>query len=649
MMSYSAYVLLDRALPDLRDGLKPVHRRILYTMLLQKATKLTKSANISGAVMKLHPHGDSYGSMVGMVQKDRQAVPMLIGKGNFGNHTSRDLAPAASRYSEVKLSDIAIDMMQNFDKNVVDFIDNYDGTMKMPEVLPVKFPAILAYAQSGIGVGFSSSTASFNLNEICDSIIEYLKTGKKTILVPDFPTGGSIVNEPEVFKQINFEGNGTVKLRGTASIEGNEISITEIPYSTTREAIIEKIVELAKSGKMKEVIDVKDLTGLKGMYISVVARRGTDMETLLEKLYRFTPLQSTYSSNMNVLINDLPRVLGVWPIIEEWLSWRRECIQRGLEYDIKKMKSKLHLLRGLEKVLLDIDEAIEIIRRSKENEIEFNISSHFKVDEEQAKEISNMKLRNINKEYIVRKIKDIDDLEKTIKNYEGFIGNESKLNSIVIKGLNETKEKFGKARSAEIVDVTNAPAVRLVQEVPNYPIWIHLTKEGYIYKFRGTQEPSLKPGDEVLKMFETTNDSELLIFTADRICHKVSLSRVDEARVNQLGTFLPNMIRGNDIEIVNYSILDKKHKYVIAAYTNNRLTKINLESFNNSRSILKNAFNRNQELVDLITLEDDTKLKVVTDKTEIELDTTKLAATNSRGATGVYSTRKGTMKKIVVA
>src|SRR5699024_1229716 len=355
-----------------------------YSMLEQNATKFTKSANIAGAVMRLHPHGSSYGTMVSMVQTDKQLHPMLEGKGNFGQHTARDLAPAADRYSEVRLSKISLDMMKDFNKNIVNFIPNYDGSMMMPEVLPVKFPAILAYSQSGIGVGFSSSTMSFNLKELSKAIIKYLETNEKTILAPDFPTGRTIIKDEETFKQINEQGKGTVRIRGKAEIAGNEILITEIPYSTTREAIIERIEKLAKGRKLREVSDVKDLTGLKGMLIEVTARRGTDMEMLLEKLFRFTPPQSTYSANMNILVDDLPKVLGVWPIIDKWLDFRRSSIERSIIYDVKQLSKKLHLLKGLEKVLLDIDEAIEIIRTSSAEKIEINLQNKFEIDYDQA-------------------------------------------------------------------------------------------------------------------------------------------------------------------------------------------------------------------------------------------------------------------------
>ncbi|UDY80731.1 DNA gyrase subunit A [Geobacillus phage GR1] len=651
MMSYSAYVLLDRALPDLRDGLKPVHRRILYTMYMEKAFRFTKSANISGSVMRIHPHGDSYGTMVGMVQKDRHSHPWLIGKGNFGNYTSRDLAPAASRYSEVKLSDISIDMMKDFEKNIVDFVDNYDGTIKIPEVLPVKFPAILAYAQSGIGVGFSSSTPSFNLSEICDAVIKYLKTNKKTTLVPDFATGGYIVKEPEIFEQINNEGTGTVKIRGKAEIEGNEILITEIPYSTTREAIIEKIVELAKNGKLKEVTDVKDLTGLKGMLITITARRGTDMKLLLEKLYRFTPLQSTYSSNMNILVNDLPRVLGVWNIIDEWLKWRRSSLQRSLTYDIKKMSERLHILRGLEKVLLDIDKAIDIIRKSKEDMIEKNLQNHFKIDEEQAKEVANMKLRNINKDYIIKKIKDIDELEKKIEDYKDLVGKEERLNGLIIEDLKETKEKYGRPRQTGIIELTNVKPIRLVQEVevPDYPVKVHLTKEGYAYKFKNfEQEPFLKPGDKVIQVFEATNKSEVVMITDACMAYKIELSRLEESKNNSLGTYLMNIFDLENENVVNYTIYDDKRKFLIIAYKNNRIAKVDMKVFSGRRKVLKYGYKEGQEVVDMITLDKEVTLKLKTTRTEVKINTKDLTMISSRATPGTYATRRGELEKVEV-
>lgn len=650
MLEYSAYVLLDRALPDLRDGLKPVYRRILYSMYLMKATKLTKSANVVGQVMKLHPHGSSYGSVVGMVQKDRNPIPLLEGKGNFGQYSSRDLAPAADRYSEVKLAEIAIDMMKDFEKNIVNFVDNYDGTLKMPEVLPTKFPSILTMAQSGIGVGFSSSTVSFNLNEVCDSVIKFIKTKKHTLLVPDFATGGSIVNEPEVFQSINALGTGSVKLRGKAEIEGNEILITEIPYSTTREAIIEKVIQLAKSGRLKEVTDIKDLTGLKGMLISVTARRGTDMQQLLQKLYQFTPLQSTYSSNMNILVNDLPKVLGVHKVIEEWIAWRRESIKRAMIYDIQKMSKKLHLLRGLEKVLLDIDRAIEIIRYSEEKYIIQLLIDAFSIDEVQANEVADMKLRHINREYIIKRIKDIAKLEEDINEYKEIVESEKRLNLLIINGLEETKEKFGKARKTKIIEISNAPVIRLEQpEVESYPVTIHLTKDGYAYKFKGNQQPTLKPGDEVLRTFETTNDAMILVFLKDAVAHKFPISKIEETRAGNLGSYIPALLRDNDIEIVSYSVLDDKHKILIAAYTNNRIVKIDLSQYDGSRWVIKNAYRtKGQDLLDLITLKEDTKLKLTTDRIELEIDTAELQFL-AKIATGNYQTRKGTAIKIELA
>lgn len=649
MLGYAASVLLDRAIPDIRDGFKPSVRRILYSMYLQKAFHLVKSANAAGSVMRLHPHGSTYGVMVGMVQRDNQSIPLLSGKGNFGQHTSRDLMPGADRYTEVKLSEISIDMMKDFNKGLVNFIDNYDGTIRMPEVLPVKFPSILAYCQSGIGVGFSSSIASYNLNELCDATIKYIKTGNHDILVPDFATGGYILNEENVFNQINKTGTGTIKLRGKAEINGNEILITEIPYTTTREAIIEKIIDLAKTQKLKEVVDVKDLTGLKGLLIEVTARRGTDMNLLLQKLYQFTPLQSTHSSNMNILVDNLPKVLGVHQVIEKWIDWRRSCIKRSVSYDIQKMKEKLHILQGLEKVLVDIDKAIEIIRTSKEDLIEINLGKYFGIDYEQASEVSNMKLRNINKDYIIKKIKDIHKLNDDILEYQEILGDDKKIDQLVIDGLEETKSKYGKPRLTQIIEVAPVQQIVIEENIPNYLAHVYVTKDGYCYKFKNNQEPNLKPGDEVLHYFETMNDAELIVFGEDILCYKIKLSSIEETKAGSLGVYIPTVLRVNDLKIVSYSIYDDQRKFIIIAYDNNKVAKISMKVFEGNRRVLKRAYNEKQKVVNILTLKDEEKLKITTDKTLVEINTTDLPLASSRVTPGIYSTRKGKMIKIEVA
>ncbi|MDG0860346.1 DNA gyrase/topoisomerase IV subunit A [Staphylococcus equorum] len=649
MMNYSAYILLNRAIPRLEDGLKPVHRRILYTMYRQNAVNFTKSAHVSGETMKIHPHGDSYGSAVGLVQKDRHLVPMLTGKGNFGMSTSRDLQPAASRYTEIKLSEIAKDMMKDFDKNIVDFVDNYDGTIRIPDVLPVKYPSILTYAQSGIGVGFSSSTASFNMKEVIDATIKYINTKEHTVLIPDFATGGTIIKDEEAFKKINLEGSGSVQIRGKIDIEGNELIITEIPYTTTREAIIEKIIDLSKQGKLNEITDIKDLTGLKGMKILITCKKNVDKQDLITKLYKFTPLQSSHSSNMNILIDNLPKIVSVHGVIEKWAMWRKETIRRSLIHDVTNMKKKLHLLRGLEKVLLDIDKTIEIIRKSDEDQIEKNIMDEFNIDETQSKEIANMKLRNINSVFIIKKLESIEKFNETIEYYEDCLKDDKKIDQFVIDGLKESKVKYGIERRTKVQEIESSKSIKLEIEVPNYPVNIHLTEEGYLYKFRGDKEPTLKPGDKVKRIFKTMNKAELLIFSDENVCYKLPLDTVDENRINDLGHFIPNVLKDTNINIINYSILDDKSKILIAAYKNNRLAKINLQSFNSNRRILKNAYNKNQELVDLITLNEEKILKLKTSKTSVELNTEKLALTNSRNATGVYITRKGELEQIEMA
>lgn len=653
MLDYSAYVVLQRAIPDIRDGLKPGARRIIYTMNLMKATKLTKSANIEGRVMQLHPHGSTYPTIVNMAQKDRQQIPLIIGKGNFGQATSRDLQAGASRYTEVKLSEASQEMLKDLNKNLVDFVPNYDGTIMMPEVLPVKYPLLLTQPSSGVGVGMASSIPSFNLKELCNAIIKYIKMKKKTMLIPDFATGGYIVNDINAFKKININGDGTFYLRGKATVNGNYINITEIPFSTTREVIIEKIVDLVKSGKLSEISDVKDLTGFKGMIIEIKARRGTDMPTLLEKLYQLTPLQSSFSVNLNVILNKRPHVLSVWQVIDEWIKWRKKTIIRGLSFDVEKMLKELHFLRGLEKVLIDIDEAIKIIRFSKNNEIEKNLMIKFGIDELQAKAVADMKLRNINKDYIIEKIKNIVILENKIKDYKDIISNDERLSLLVVKGLQESSEKYGKDRMTKLINI-NVKKVKSVkkeiEQIPNYTVRLYITKDGYVKKYLGSakvQEHNLKPGDKISKTFLTENLAELLVFGKDRCCYKIKVYDIEECNQRSLGSFIPSLCEVD--KIVGVSVLDSKNKFIIIAYDNNHIAKIKSESFSGNRKKLANSLSKTHEVVDMITFNKEGMFEVKTNTNNSELFETSEFDEKERWTQGVFAVTKGkaTSMKIV--
>lgn len=647
MMNYSAYVLLDRALSDVRDGLKPGQRRILITMLNEKAFTFTKSANVSGAVMKLHPHGDSYPTIVHMVQKDNQNIPLIIGKGNFAQHTSRDMQPGANRYTEIKLAEVSKDMLKNIKKGMVNIIPNYDGTLTMPEVLPVKFPLVLTQVAIGIGVGFSSSIPSYNLIELVDAMIEYINNGTKTLLYPDFATGGYISSDVAAANQISETGLGPVKIRGKAKIVGNEIQITEIPYSTTREAIIEKVIELAKTEKLKEVVDIKDLTDLHGQMIEIRCRRNTDMQSVLDKLYKLTPLQTNFNANMNMLIDDLPRVAGVWDTVSEWLLWRKECIIKGLMFDTDKMKDQLHLLKGLEKVLLDIDSAIEIIRATPEKEMIPALMAKYSIDETQATEVADMKLKYINRDYILKKVAEIDELAKRISINERAIKSDAILNQIIIKGLKESAEQYGQERKTEIVEMSEIGKLTFVkQNTPDYPMYVKLTKDGYAYKAKTEKELTLKAGDAVIQSFETVNSAELLVFTVNGDCHKIKLSDIDETKPNQFGTYLPAVMGDND-EIIGYSVFDNKHKFIVSVFENRKVAKIDLQSFVGNRKKLKNSLNMNSKLMKILTFANEDKFTVVTNRYTVECNTSDFTLTAKRDAQGAFATtRKGEVVKV---
>ena len=414
-------------------------------MKQSKATSLTKCNTVSGNVMKYHPHGDCYDTMVNLTQTDKQLIPLIIGKGNFGQNTSRDIAYAHGRYTECKLSEIAKDMLKDVDKHMVNMIPNYDSTQLLPEVLPVRFPAMLAYANSGIGVGMSSSSASFNLNEICDAIINFLQTGERQGLFPDFATGGYLFVDVDEIQKINVDGIGTVTLRAKCNIVDNVIQIVEIPYGKTREVIIDKIIKLIELGKMPYIDTVKDLTGLKGMNIEITIKKSRKhlIQNILDELYELTPLQATYPVNMRMLVDGLPIVMGVWPTIEKWLDWRRGCIIQGIDYELGQLSTRHNILEGFVKIIEVIDEIIECIKSSKEDEVIPNLMNLFNLNLEQAEYVGNMKLRNLNKEYLKNKIKELKNIQDRMSMLDKTKNSNKLIDKIIIEDMNDVKQKFG--------------------------------------------------------------------------------------------------------------------------------------------------------------------------------------------------------------
>lgn len=652
MMTYSQYTITNRALPDIRDGLKPVYRRILVSMHNMKISNFTKSANVVGNVMKYHPHGNSYSTIVGMVQTDNNITPLITGKGSFGQHTSRELQAAADRYTEIKLSDLSKDIFKDVNNRMVDFVPNYDGTLMMPEVLPVKFPMVLTIAQEGIAVGMSNKMPSFNLKEINDATEKYIRTGKHTTLVPDFATGGEIIKNTDAFNQINTSGNGTIRLRAKAEINRNTISIKEIPYTTTREAIIDAIIKLIKNKKITEISNVQDLTGIDGMEIEITAKRNTDMEMLLAKLYKWTPLENTFSANMNILVDNLPRVVGVHQIIETWVKWRAECIKKGIRYELISLNETLHRLVGLEKILLDIDKAIEIIRTSREKEIEKNLEEYFKIDDVQAEYVANIRLRNLNKDAIIKQVSEIEELKSIIKDKEETLENDEKINELIIQGLRDTTDKYAQPRRTQIVEPQNitieTPQTQTQQSeetVENVEYRIIITKDGYLKKIAiDVPDVKIKDGDEILYDYTGNNNSEILVF-AKTDAYKIYLSNIPVHSANDFGLYLPTHLKIRSVNIKGYGIINDKSKYMLIEYDNMKIAKININSYKTSakRTKLENSLFAGAGVKNITTLFDDVVLELKWKNKTTMYSTSNMKAKSSRNSQGVtvrYETLK---------
>ncbi len=578
-MPYTMSVIVSRAIPEI-DGFKPAHRKILYTMYTMGLLKgaRTKSANIVGAVMKLHPHGDQsiYETMVRLTRGNETLLhPFIDSKGSFGKQYSSDMKFAAPRYTEAKLDSFCSELFDGIDKNAVDMVDNYDGTLKEPQLLPTTFPNILVTPNSGIAVGMASDICSFNLAEICDGTIAILKKPDisvekimEIIKAPDFPGGGQIIYDDEQMRSIYENGDGSFKIRSRYSYDAsaNCIDILQIPYSTTIEQILNKISALVKEGKLKEIVDFRDEIDRDGFKLTLDLRKGVDPDKLMQKLFKITPLESSFKCNFNIIIDAEPRQLGVVDILTEWISFRKKCLTRELKFDLGKKKDKLHLLLGLGKILLDIDKAIRIIRKTeKEEDVIPNLCEGFSIDEIQANYIAEIKLRNLNREYILNRISEIEDLKQQIADIEEILADEFKLKALIAKQLTDIKKKYGKPRNTHIIHAENIEAYVEEDEVENYPCKLVLSKEGYFKKItykslQGNDEQRFKEGDELRQIFDAENKDTVLFFTDKAQLYRADVRDFENTKASVIGDFLPAELKMDSGERPVYMTLQSEFR-----------------------------------------------------------------------------------------
>lgn len=626
-MPYAMSVILSRALPEI-DGFKPSHRKLLYTMytmgLLQGGT--IKSANIVGRTMQLNPHGDAaiYETMVRLSRGNESLLyPYVESKGNFGKAYSKNMMYAASRYTEAKLAPICHELFDDIKSDTVDFVDNYDNTMKEPTLLPVTFPSILCNVTTGIAVSMASSIASFNLKEICDTTIALMKNPdhdvSDTLVAPDFVGGGFVIYDKEELDKIYNTGRGSVKVRAryTYDKQYNCIDITQIPPTTTSEAVIDKIIELVKTNKIKEISDIRDETDLSGLKITIDLKRGVNPDTFMSKLYKITPLQDTFSCNFNVLIKGKPVVLGVKGILSEWIDFRLECIRRRLNFNLEKKRKQLHLLKGLSKILLDIDKAVKIVRETEsEDEVVPNLMIGFGIDEVQAEYVAEIKLRHLNREYILKRIKDIEQLETDISELESTLASKNKMKKIIINELENVAKKYDTGRKSEVIYDIGDESVEEVVEIPDYPVTLFLSEQGYLKKIKTANlrlsgEQKLKEGDKMLPEIECSNKDELLFFTNNRQVYKTHVDDFADTKASVLGEYVPGKLEMAEGEQVIYmAVLSEYKGYMIFAYENGKLAKVDISAYatKTNRKKLINAYSGKAELAQAIYIQEDTDI-----------------------------------------
>lgn len=654
-MPYAMSVILSRAIPEI-DGFKPSHRKLLYMMYKMGLLNggRTKSANIVGATMKLNPHGDSaiYDTMV-RLSRGYEALlhPYVDSKGNFGKFYSRDMAWAASRYTEAKLDAICNELFRDIDKDTVDFVDNYDNTMKEPSLLPVAFPSVLVNANTGIAVGMASNICSFNLREICETTAALIRDPdhdiKSTLPAPDFTGGCQIIYDENVINQVYETGRGSIKLRAKYVYDksANCIDILSIPATTTCEVIIEKVIDLVKQGKVKEISDIRDETGIDGLKITIDLKRGIDADKLMTKLYRFTTLEDSYACNFNVLIAGVPRVLGVKALLEEWIAFRIECVRRRTYFDRNKKADKLHLLRGLEKILLDIDKAVKIVRETdEESEVVPNLMIGFGIDEIQAEYVAEIKLRHLNREYILKRTKDLEDLEKEIAELDEILKSKARIKTIIVKELKSIAEKYGQPRKSIIIYDDVARYEEETVEIPDYPVNLFFTKEGYFKKItpqslRMSGEQKLKDGDEIIQALEFTNNCDLLFFTDKCQVYKAKADDFAQTKASVLGDYVAAKLGFDEGENAVKMVATKDYKgMLLFAFENGKAAKVPLESYatKTNRKKLTGAYSDKSPLVGLLYIpEDEEVLFKASSGNMLLVHTGALALKTTRSTQGV--------------
>ena len=655
-MPYAMSVIVSRAIPEI-DGFKPSHRKLLYTMYKMGLLTggRTKSANIVGQTMRLNPHGDAaiYETMVRLARGNETLLhPFVDSKGNFGKVYSRDMAYAASRYTEAKLDPFCAELFRDIDSDTVDMVDNYDATMKEPSLLPTTFPNVLVSANQGIAVGMASNICSFNLKEVCDTAIALMKNPEHDILEtlpgPDFSTGGELLFDEAATREVYATGRGSFKLRSKWHYEkeGNLIEITQIPYTTATEVIMDKVAELIKAGKIKEIADMRDETDLGGLKLTIDLKRGVDPEKLMQKLFRMTPLQDSFACNFNILIAGMPRVMGVGEILEEWTAWRTDCVKRRLFHQIGKREERLHLLKGLERILLDIDKAIRIIRETEmEAEVVPNLMIGFGIDEIQANYVAEIKLRNINKEYILKQTKAISQLEQEIDDLKQTLNSPSRLKKVIIQELQDVSRKYGQDRRTEIIyQAVEAEPEEEEEDIPDYPVTVFVSKEGYLKKItaqslRMSGEQKFKEGDSLAFSQEATNRTDVLVFTDQFQCYKSRLSDFEDSKASVLGDYLPQKLGMEPGEAVRQVVLTVDYKgFVLFFFENGKAAKVPLSAYETktNRKKLTGAYSDKSPLVAVTALEADEQMAVyASDGRALIFSTAQLLPKTTRNTQGV--------------